>query len=72
MLSETEGSNTQRFLIGAAILAEFTPLFLGHHWQDVFNRQEKYKKKIYGPVTGVVPVKIGDDILPALSMSLFF
>jgi hypothetical protein len=61
-----------------SVFASFTPLFFNHRWDQVWDEQYQYKKKIYGPVARieVVPFitnqKGKTQVSPALGFSYFF
>ncbi len=61
-----EGSVAQVVAIGS-LVASLTPIVFPHHWNDVAQQQQDYKKRIFGPVAGITRVSSG-ELVPVLAM----
>lgn len=62
------------FGIGAA-LTSITPILFQHRWEELDNRHQDYKKRIYAPVAGVTLLKdpsFSSTFSPGISLSMSF
>jgi hypothetical protein len=74
MSSKAKSESTGQTLSAVAALAAFTPFLFGYRWEVVEEEQERYKKKIYGPVasTTILRDPITNSNVPGLFVSLNF
>lgn len=63
-----------KYWAAASAVASLTPLLFQYHWNEVSCQHDEYKKKIYGPVTGLGLLPTGDRglLAPGLFTSLQF
>lgn len=55
---------------GIAALASVAPLLFETSWERVGDTHREYKKRIYGPLTSVMPSPTTGRLAPALSLTL--
>lgn len=55
----------------ASVATAFTPLLFSHTWEKTADAQRDYKKRIYGPITGVsiLPANSRGDVAPGLVLA---
>jgi hypothetical protein len=53
VLASSPSKAASNFFAAGAILSSFTPLIFTHRWNRTESIHEDYKKRIYGPLTGV-------------------
>lgn len=76
IVSGTAKQETAGVYFGAgAVATAFIPLLFSHRWDDLDQRHQDYKKRIYAPVAGVTFLKdqrLSSLIYPGLSLSFAF
>ena len=59
----------------AAAITSLTPILFQHRWEELDNRHQDYKKRIYAPVAGVTLLKdpsFSSAFSPGISLSMSF
>jgi hypothetical protein len=51
LIASSAGNNSTKVFGGLASAMSFLPLFFDHEWEHNHNRQQDYKRRVYGPVT---------------------
>lgn len=67
---ETDDEKSASNIAGIAGLMAFAPLFFEYRWERVANEQEKYKKKIYAPISWAPIMMDPSNKYTATGMSL--
>jgi len=52
-IASSAGDASTKITAGIAGIMAFTPILFSNHWEDTWRYQESYKKKVYGPLTGL-------------------
>jgi hypothetical protein len=68
----TAKNDSTKIMSGVGTLMTFLPFFFNDRWETVAQQHHDYKKRIYGPVTGLsfIPNRKTARIDPAITLTL--
>jgi len=69
LISNAQPDSAAKVASGVSLLLSFTPLIFSHHWNTVWQQQQDYKKRIFGPIAyGTVIPTSSNAVVPALAL----